>query len=157
MKYILIISIAVILVSCSSGDEPSAFVDVSIELSVLDIDGNDLLNPNNDDSFKESDIKLYYVINEEKREVYDPNMQYPRNFFIFKEGAIYRIRLLLNNDKSDDKPITYIQWNDKDSDTISAEFYRTNNLTRKEKVWFNDKLIYEFDDNTSESFYKLTK
>ncbi|WP_321299679.1 hypothetical protein [Marinifilum fragile] len=161
MKYLFTIAIALLLFACSSDDEQHvAHFGLSFDFSVLDSDGNDLLNPNNENSFKESDIKLYYLINGEKKEVYNPNMDSPRNFFIYQEGSdAYRIRIFLNDTESEEKTITYILWNNIDSDTISAEVYRNSkyNLTRMEKVWFNGQLIYELTDNTTESFYKLIK
>ncbi|WP_086478479.1 MULTISPECIES: hypothetical protein [Arenibacter] len=151
MKYLISFLIIPLLYSCSSDDGKEQFVyDVSVEFSVKDSEGNDLLNPENSNSFDESEIKLFYLINGEVNEVYDGNMDHPRNFVIneYPPASEYRIGVFLNYSETEEQPTTYIKWNETDTDTLKCEVYRTNSLTKITKLWLNDEQIWTSSDGT---------
>ena len=89
-------------------------------------------------------------------EVYDSNMGYPRNFMIYQHENEYRIRVFMNDTETSDKPITYIQWNINDTDTIEAVYERPGNSVLKRKVWLNEIEIWDWLTNENE-YYKLIK
>jgi len=157
MKAIILILTFITLFGCSSNDNQEQFnFDVGFEFSVTDNEGNDLLNPDNPNSFNESDIKLFYLINEETVEVYDNNLDYPRNFLIYQNSDSYRIRIFLNYSETEELPETYIQWSETDSDTIKSEINRSNTYVKIQKVWLNDNIIWNSSDN-SEPYYQIVK
>jgi len=83
MKALIAFLSIALLCSCNSDDSTEQFVyDVTAEFSLKDDKGNDLLNPDNANAIDESEIKIFYVLNGEPKEVFDGNMDYPRNFFI---------------------------------------------------------------------------
>jgi len=46
-----------IFASCNSSDNDLFIIDTAIDMSVKDINGNDLLNPNNSNSLNEDEFK----------------------------------------------------------------------------------------------------
>ncbi|AYN06162.1 hypothetical protein [Flavobacterium sp. 140616W15] len=147
------------LLSCdnSNTEESSDNIDNAIEFSIFNSQNGDLLDSKNPNSLDISNIKLFYVVNGGKQEVYNQNLTYPRNFKVFKHENEYRIRVFLNNTETTDKPITYIQWNSSDTDTIEATFERTERSILKNKVWLNGNQVWERGNNTIASYFALTK
>jgi hypothetical protein len=83
MKNIIIyLVVTLAFTTCNKNENDMFNLDRAIEISIKDSHGNDLLNPNNENSFQNNDIKLFYVIDNKSVEVYNPNNDYPRNFFI---------------------------------------------------------------------------
>lgn len=159
MKNICFFFTLFMLHSCdnSNPEEFSNNISTGIEFSIFNSQNGDLLDPKNPNSLDVSNIKLFYVVNGEKQEVYNPNLTFPRNFKIFKHENEYRIRIFLNNTETTDKPITYIQWNSSDTDTIGANFDRTERSILKNKVWLNGDQVWERGNNTIDAYFVLTK
>ncbi|WP_242085481.1 hypothetical protein [Aestuariivivens sediminis] len=156
MKTLISIIALIALFNCSSDEGGQFSLDVSFEFGIKDSEGNDLLNPENPNAFKESEIKLFYVINGNTEEVYDGNLDYPRHFLIYQYYDQYRIRVFLNHSETENIPVTYIQWNEMDTDTIKNEMNRSDTFVKIQKVWLNDNLIWD-TVNKSEPYFELLK
>ena len=155
MRTIVLLTIFTMLFGCNSEEIIKADdLYTGFEFSVVDNQGNDLLNPENQNYLSHSNIKLFYKENGQYKEVYNANLDYPRNFLIFKHKTEYRIRIFLNDSENETQPEKMIQWNENKSNIIKAEFYRTNSLVRFNKVWLDDNLIWDYASN-SEPYYKL--
>jgi hypothetical protein len=143
--------------SCNSdnGQEQFSF-DVGFELSVKDMDGNDLLNPENANSFKASEIKIFYLINGVMEEVYKADKDYPRNFFIYKHENEHRIRVFLNHSETEETPETYIKWNETDTDVLGAKVNQTPFNVKIDNIWLNGNLIWSASEN-AEPYYAMIK
>ena len=150
--------ISLMIIGCSKEKEnEDAFnLDVGVEFSIVNLDGEDILNPNHPNSLKESDIKLFYLIDGVKEEVYNGNYDYPRNFMLYEHQNEFRIRIFQNYSDKEDKPITYIQWNDVDTDTLETTYERTSNAVIQRKIWLNGNLLWE-PNSGIEPFFVLTK
>jgi len=156
MKNYLLMIFVIFIISCSKQEDQKldnigVNVDRDINISVKDSAGNDLLDPENPQAIRESEIWLYYLIDGKKEKVYIPNLDHPRNFFIFKDhrnydSSEYIIRVFPNDEKSNSYPITYIQWNNADTDTIKCEIERTEYEVRCTKVWYNGELKWKGND-----------
>jgi len=133
---------AMIFLSCQE-EKNSTNIDTHIEIAVVDKNGNDLLNPSAENSFKEENIKIYYLINGVVEEVFYPNLDYPRCFRIYERDGIYRMRLSPNGNEKDEFPVTYIKWNETDTDTVKCNFSRGDNSLICTKVWYNGVLMWE--------------
>jgi hypothetical protein len=159
MKKILIVLAVFALFACNkSNDMEEQFnLYAGLEFSVINSQNEDLLDTATANHIKASDIKLFYQINGEMKEVFDANMQNPRNFTIFKHENEYRIGVSLNHTETSDRPVTYIQWNENDTDTIEVIFNRTSNAVIQNKIWLNGNLIWELGDNTIDPYFILTK
>ena len=159
MKTIIAILIMATCLGCSSenNDDINSYVmEGSIDFSIKDTEGNDLLNPNNKGAFKENEIKLFYLNDNVVEEVYNQNRDYKRGFHLFKIDSGYRISVGLNSAETEEFPITYVQWDETDTDTLKGEFKRTPNGTFLKKVWLNDQLIWDAINET-ELHYVLIK
>lgn len=143
MKCFIYILLLLLLFSCSRKKICCTVVSTEIDMSVNDSTGNDLLDPSFPGSYKEDSIRLYYLVNGKRVEVYDPNMDSPRNFFIYHDTPGYVIRVFPNDDKSSEYPVTYIDWNQHDEDTIRCELTRTSGTTVVTKVWFDGQLKWQ--------------
>src|SRR5690606_6285794 len=158
MKALIAFLSIALLCSCNSDDSTEQFVyDVTAEFSLKDDKGNDLLNPDNANAIDESEIKIFYELNGETKEVFDGNMDYPRNFFIssYSPESEYRISVFLNHSETEELPTTYIKWSETDTDTIKCEIHRTNSLTKITKLWLNDKQIWTSSDGEARHFELL--
>ncbi len=155
MKYLIFLLSAMIFSSCNSDDNDLVIIDTAINISIKDINGNDLLNPNNSNSFNENEFKILYEINGEQIVVNDDNLSYPRGFFVYQHDNEYRIRIFPNTNQNVDYPITYIKWDELDIDTLKCEIERKESSTVCKKVWFNEELVWQAYD--TERFFEIIK
>jgi len=164
MKY-LIYSITIImgLFACDNdkNDDIHYNLDTNISLTVVNENGIDLLNPENTDAFLEENIKIYYLIDGEMEEVFDPNMDNPRNFSINEPevtGDKYWMELSLNiaSDSIELYGTTYIKWNDVDTDTIQCDYKSGSEYTIITKVLFNKKIVWE-GDGLNGRYFEIVK
>jgi len=164
MKYFIFLFL--FCISCNKDHivKDSTVVAVDISLAVKNKRGDDLLNPENPNSFKKDEIKIFYLINgksEEASSYYSDrgyDLDNPRSFSIFKYRNTnnYRIGIVLNADISEEFPITYIKWNSMDTDTIKCSILRKNNSEIINKVWLNGKIAWSSSGNT-ERFIQIIK
>lgn len=147
MKSILIVFITLLSVGCSK-DEGCGCTIISLDanISLKNNAGEDLLDPDNPNSYKKRDIKTYHLIDGEQKRAgqYD-------NLYEDEEG-VFRYSVIVNYEGNDEYPITYIDWNETDRDTIKYEIYRTNNQTRAIKFWYNGELIWDAENENAPEF-----
>ncbi len=155
MKNLLILLTLITLFACNSDDDNDetkligVYVDVGIDLTVINSDGEDLLNPNNPNHLDLDKIRVFYEIDGELQNMYDPNMNAPRMFWVVKHDHenFYRMKLTLNAKETESKPKTILQWDDGSRDTFETTFERTSNTLIKKKLWLNGEFLTEFDIN----------
>lgn len=133
----------VLLFSCRGNNEDFFSVDTRIDIKVVDSIGNNLLNPNLSNSYREDEIKIYFLINGEKIYIWEPLMQFPNRFYIYNEfnSGDYRIRIFPNDTAHTDLPVTLIQWDTNDMDTIVCHFKRTKGYINCDYLWYNEMYI----------------
>ena len=136
--------LAVILISCTKENNPSSTnIDTGIGISLKDSKGNNLLNT---EKYKENDIKILYLINNEVKEYYQSNLDNPRGFKFIVDDLPLRMAVSTNTTETEEFPITYIKWNETDTDTIKCHFNRGSGNDGSflicDKVWYNGKLAY---------------
>lgn len=147
MKPILLILLGLIILGCDSEkDDCCTIISLDANISLLDGSGVDLLDPNNPISFKKENIKIYHLINgDEKWAGVDD--------FIYQDSdSIYRFRTFVNYEGNDEFPITYIDWSETDRDTIKPEIYRSENIIRAIKFWYNGELVWDANTGTAGEF-----
>jgi hypothetical protein len=121
------------------------------------------LDPATPNHYKEEQIKLFYEVDGRMIEVYYPQMDYPRNFLIFKyeneydTAYEYRIRVFLNDSDTSEKTITHIQWDDIDTDTVEATFRRTERNIDVTKVWLNGLEIRDETMGDNNQYFRMIK
>jgi len=142
MKTIFLIFAVLFITSCKK-EKASLNLDGGIEISIKDNLGNDLLNPSTPNAFVENEIKIYYLVDGIKKEVFNANYDHPRNFILFEKAGEYLMGLSPNGDEKEELPVTYIEWNAFESDTIQCHFSRTSNSVVCDKVWYNGALVWD--------------
>jgi hypothetical protein len=160
MKKFMLLLLILLTLSCETDEENHQELNLNniVEFSVRDEKGADLLNPNHPNRLKEDQIKIYYIEDGAPHEVYDPNMDYPRNFYVYKHDNEYRIKIFLNHTANEETPTTIIEWNNMEKDTIESNFIRNTNALLLEKVWLNKNLIWDRQtDPNKDLFFQLNK
>lgn len=138
-----------LLLSCSKDNNnvQSSSIDTGILIYLKDINGNNLLNTTN---YKENNIKMFYLINNEVKEYYQSNLDNPRGFKFLVDDLPIRIALGPNTTETEEFPITYIKWNETDTDTIKCHFRREvgndGSLLQCDKIWFNNKFVWDMSN-----------
>ena len=157
MKCLLIVLVAFSIISCSFEDIKNAvFISGGVEFNVLDIQGNDLLNPQIESNFNNTEnIKIYFVINGEAVLFDKPNLDLPKGYLIYKKENedVYRMGLFVNLEGN--TTTTLIKWNNTETDTIKCEIERKGNYyISVSKVWYNNVLKYDGD---GEIYFEIVK
>ena len=132
MKNLMLLTFSIMaLCCCEKNENNKVFIDTSIALSYLNQDRKDLLNKDTPGYYKEENIDVYYFVNGEKVKIYDPQMGYPKSFFISSEKrddlyVLYLSPYLSYNHISgldlNNRTITYIRFGDTVEDKIECEF-----------------------------------
>ena len=163
MKKLLTILAITIFFSCDSNDEIDIFgynYGDNVVFKIYNPQGEDLLDPATPNHMKESEMKLFYLVKGVKEEVYNGFLTHSQNFVIRKSDneKEYHITIFLNSDvDKSGKAITYIQWNEKDTDTIEATFYESKNYIFTKEVWLNGKLVAKGTPAGGDAVAKLIK
>ncbi len=149
MKTVLSILLVSLVLSSCRKEEPKwgSVTSVGSMITVQNKAGIDLLNPSNSGAFLQQNIKIFYLINGVKEEVFHGNYDYPRNFYIEEvpDGS-FRMCLGMNHSPTEEYPITYVQWSENDTDTLKTKIYREGGLTSCEDIWLNNKLVWKNED-----------
>ncbi len=160
MKKLIVFLAIASMIACNKSDDlsPAVIVDIEFEFLVFNSQDVDLLDPATPNHFEEDDIKLFYEVDGELTEVYDSHLDHPRHFMIIKHENEYRIKVSLNDSDAINEPITYIQWNEDDTDVVKASFKRPKSNIIVKKVWLNDTQIWDLStDGDDNKFFKLIK
>ena len=160
-NFILLLMIS--FFSCNSNDEnqPSATnIDAVVRFYVLNNQGDDLLNPNNQNSIDTDNLKIYEIINGEEVEVNNPNMDAPKGFWISPpEGKFdkYRLSLTLNILEDSNTTITLLKWSESDLDSFKAELEKGEDYINCKKIWVKDIKVWDMREYGDERFFILQK
>ena len=148
-KLILSIAIPFLFYSCNKSHPiPGVDLDTTVELWIRNKDGKNLLDSTTKGYYNVKDIKVFYVINGQKVEVFNPNLDAPRNFFTFKYEAngesVLRI-FLYPGTTNQEITTTYLQWRGNEVDTLKGLINRPySNVTKCDKVWYNGKVTFDY-------------
>lgn len=158
MKQLIILLTIFIVMSCDKEtNEPDSFVlSANVDIIYLNKTGDDLLNHTTDEYFQIDSMKLFYIIEGEVIEVYDPNMASPRNIMLMTETTPNRLRIFTPdniNEFTSEKDgikygtaITLLKLTDIDTDTIKTGWsYKEGKYFVIDKVWYNDVLQESVD------------
>jgi len=160
MKNSVFLILIFLMASCTSEDNSTdAYycLDTSIFFTIKDSNGNDLLNPNHPNAYISDSIKIYYLKeNGEVEEIYNTNAADSRNFHIItpQESFVDYYAFLLHPNTFGENTITYIKWNNTDTDTVKTNYRYGKNYTICNKVWYNDVNVWteNIEQNTGRIF-----
>lgn len=131
---------------CSKKSDIADDMDIAIDLKLENIHGGDLFNPDTENSYNQEDIQLFYLLNGIEHYLFCGNCDHQKHYYFYERDNKFVMRISpsyeIQEDGSD--PVTYIQWNDSDRDTLQCQIYRSDdggNIVCT-KVWYNDSLVY---------------
>jgi hypothetical protein len=137
---LLTVLLSILLIAC--GKHP-VIVDAAIDISFKNSSGNDLLSSGTQKHFSPDSIHLYTVVNGVKKEVNYYNLDYPHNFFVYKNDSLntFYLRVFVETDE------TLLELNPGITDTIRCLIDRSNGIQIR-KVWYNSLLKWENNAKT---------
>jgi hypothetical protein len=167
-KTLILISLLTLFIGCNSNEKEEeeqiiygTRVASSLRMTIKDNVGNNLLDPNNPNSFDIDNIKIFYLINGKKNEYYEEHLHAPKGFKVIQDEFTfeYQFVIFLNNIKTEEFPITYIQWNENDTDTIKAlfKYYPNSSSIEQKKIWYNNEVIWDYEITNTNPFFELVK
>jgi hypothetical protein len=140
-KTILFITAFLLLISCSNDKQCSCSnIDIGVTIFLKDSQGVNLLNTAN---YNSDDFKVYYEIDGQKIEVNNPLLDASRGFVINDWTNPISMGVALNDVIADIPTITYIEWNNSDTDTLITTYERTENSVVWDRLWLNDELVWQ--------------
>ncbi|HEU4791254.1 MAG TPA: hypothetical protein VFS71_16325 [Flavobacterium sp.] len=163
MKKNYILFIAILCISCNS-DDPENIQGVvlaeNVDVYLKNSAGENILGT---DKYPENSIIIKYLI-QGKELGYGYNttgaiLDNPRGFFVEKlseQETGKGMRIFLNADSSEEYPITYLRWNETETDTFKAKYRRTRGSVILEKLWLNDVLVLGAEGQTT-SYITIVK
>lgn len=135
-----------LIISCEKG---GPIPDTAITISYRNQGNLDLLNPNSATHISAQDIEIYLLtLKNERRRLFRANLDMPKMFRIVKEGdGDYRLTLFFEPDPDcidkNKKATMYINYKNGAEDKLVGQFNRLKFPRSLEKLWVNDKLVWD--------------
>lgn len=153
MKIFYFIAITLILNSCNS-DEPEnccAVVDTDITIKYINENGENLLDGENSINF--TDIKVFHKIGSEWKEYFKGNLDNPKGLTTVEINGEKFLRIFVSTEVNQNQiSETKLKFSDNDIDIIKTELNLSANNTIVTKVWYDDNLEWDTNDNTTRQF-----
>ena len=161
MKKIILILTVLFIFGCSNNENNNSNdatnIDNSVAIFLKSSKGFNLINTSN---YNSNNFKIYYKLNNEVVEIYNPSLDFPRNFYINNETNPISMKLFLNHSSLEANPTTIIKWNNLKTDTIKTYFRRgTENSTDYEiceKIWLNNELVWDITSTSAITAKEIT-
>ncbi len=135
-------------VSCKKSKNNSVVIDAVVDIQFVNEQNENLIGQVETVDF--NNLKIYYLINGKSELFSKGNLEHPKGYMIFKDKNGKKIvRLFLNTQGR--APITLIQFNKADTDTVKCEFYKKDGSIICKKVWYNNALKWEVNGNSSKN------
>jgi len=174
VKYLMII---MILYSCkkTSNNYEGVIVDFNLIFLITDETFKDRLNPESSVFFGEEyvqGIKLYSIVNGQKREIIDYNQQFikpPVRWFenenhsgYIDQGShgyyyipFYLVVKFFHEEDGNIVTHLYIQYPDESEDVIKVREYKNKSKTvhTYDKIWINGELAFEWGSGFEDRYY----
>jgi len=154
MKKILLLSVlSVLLLSCEKkigGPVPN----IMINIAYRDGMGLDLLNPANAPYISAADIDVYFLTPQgERRRLYKSNLDMPEHFRIDKDDTgNHQLTLFFEPDldciDKNKMATMFLTYTQKTEDKFVGKFNRVEWPRTLEKLWINDKLVWEIGSSS---------
>lgn len=122
--------------------------DILFEFSIINQNGEDLLDVNTQDTYNTDIIKLYDLINDDELLISNPESDAPKGYRIFKKDGINLIRPYFNVQSNLLTHKGIIQWSSNNQDSISLEMIQqSENVKRLIRIKYNNEVVW--DENTA--------
>jgi hypothetical protein len=135
-------------IACKEDGVDSANVDIQFNFDVRDAEGQSLLDPATPNAYQASQLDIYYSIDGEKKRVQNNLMREPENFSIKPHEITneYIMNLGPNIVNRPTTSVTYIQWNEQDTDTVTCEFAVSEQSIVTTRIIYNGQEVWSVDD-----------
>lgn len=160
-KLLSIFILCFTFLSCSNNDEDCCSGipgdDDKFTFSILNEQGEDLLDPSVEGSLNTSAIKLFRLENGERKEIYNIGMDHPEGYLIYEQEGFFRIfPMLAAGDALKTKG--FIQWSTHDEDTLELEHIEDSGIKFLVKVSFNGEVVWDRETDTDgDRFFQIVK
>jgi hypothetical protein len=154
MKTINLILALLFLIGCDKQITSENF-DVGIDILIFDQHGNDLLDLNDPNFIDLSEVKIFYIINNQILEQYEPNLDCPSKICLVSELGRNSASLFPNHSEKEEFPVTLIKWNNEKTDTVKCHFIRNDGNVTCDKVWYNG--VQKFPNDAIPGFQRAFK
>lgn len=147
---ILIFSGILTLFSCDEDSGTGTVISNDVLITVVNKEGEDLLDPSNPESINIEEIKVFYLLNGIKTEINRSNLDYPKMFLVTDpdmNSEYYRILLFLNIEDDSEITTTYIELKPNIVYEFRSELNRSGNSVTDEKIWLQNELICDVNVN----------
>ncbi|MEM9831769.1 MAG: hypothetical protein AAF944_14105 [Bacteroidota bacterium] len=152
--------LASIIMSCQE-DDIGYNLDTEFRFEMHNTNGESLLNPANSDAFEAHQIDIYYLIEGEKRKVYNGNYDLPENFSIGVDELTDRYVMTLgpNENPNESTSITFIEWNEDDIDTVACEFAIGKHYMVTTRITYNSQEVWSVNgaNYPERRYFTITK
>ena len=127
---------------------PRGFIITAhMDLRLLDMQGNDRLNPASPGAVDLSKVKVYYVVDGKERLFYRSNLEAARGYLVYAPEdtgeRYYSLRLFFNIESKEEVTTTIVDWGDGHRDVFKVAFIRKENRISQRSIWLNDSLIWD--------------
>jgi len=150
---ILLLLLIVSGFSCKKSTDNAVVIDINVDIQLVDDQDKNLIDQVPSVDF--NDLKIYYVVNGKKDLFYNGNYGYPKGYGILESLNGDKYLRLFPNTKGE-MPVTLIQFNETDIDTVKCEFYKKESNIICTKVWYNNVLKWDVADKNSSETREIT-
>lgn len=153
-------------ISCSENENDNIYygysISTSVRISIVDEQGTDLLDPNTPNYYNCSNVKISHLLNGEIVEYHEGHLDYSEGYRIYNPEDLgfndtYLFCVLATSaygsESKNTNPITYIKWNDTDTDTLQCEYEITDYEIFCTKVWYNGNEVWVSPGTNGEGRY----
>ena len=152
-----------ILQSCSDEKDCCSQIsgnDVLFEFSIVNQNGEDLLDSNIQGSYNTNTIKLYDIINDDEVLINNSDSDTPNGYIIFKKDDLNLIRTYFDVKSNLLTHKGIIEWSPNNRDTISLEtVQQSENVKRLIKIKYNNEVVWEESTatNSDSRYFQIVK
>lgn len=121
----------------------SEAIDTTVVFKVENAQGQNLLDPATTGYFKPESIKIFYLVNGEKKLYNKPNLDYPHGYRVVNaKTSGYAVTVFVNNENPESPTTTYIDWSNGDTDTLVCAMIKKNGVYQNiAEAWYNEEKI----------------
>lgn len=154
--------LSTLLVSCNDQQPAAVVIDLDINLTLENEQGEDMLDPTVSGSVTESNIKVFYEIDGELETYLSLSNGDPDNPSGFRLsppdgsgnfGGNYFLNIFSNPTVGES--LTIVEVEGMEDINLVTKVVRSNGSTRVREIWYNDALVWPVDGNDMAKYVKV--
>lgn len=137
------------LTACDDDEKPIRQPYTTLSVFVLDEEGNDLLNSQNENAYSLDEIRVYHIIDGQEKLVANPDgvdllLYTPENYSGTYPDSLYYVNLAVRNSDltAGNRCTSIVKWNNTDADTIVCEV-NPDYFNEINEVYVNGELMWD--------------